>query len=56
MSLAWDEIMSKCPTMKKLIEDKITEEISKKDAEISALTARVDELKAQISGGGGQEE
>jgi len=41
MSMAWDEIMSKCPTMKKLIEDKIA-------AEIALLQQRIAELEAQI--------
>lgn len=33
----WEEIMQKCPTMKQLVENKINEEISKKDIEILAL-------------------
>jgi hypothetical protein len=48
MGLAWDEIMAKSPTMKKLIEDKIAEEIEPVKAENAALKVRVDELEAQI--------
>lgn len=40
--LAWDEIMSKCPTMKKLIEDKISEEVA-------PLQQRIAELETQIN-------
>lgn len=42
--LAWEEIMSKCPTMKKIVEDKIAEEVTKKDEEIAELKAQVNEL------------
>ncbi len=44
MSMAWEEIMKKCPTMKELVEQKIVEEVAKKQAEIDGLKAQVDEL------------
>ena len=39
MSTTWDEIMAKSPTMKALVEAKITEEVGKKQVEIDALRA-----------------
>lgn len=38
----WETIMSKSPTMKQLIEDKIAEEIGKKQTEIDDLKAKLE--------------
>lgn len=38
----WETIMSKSPTMKQLIEDKIAEEIGKKQTEIEDLKAKLE--------------
>ncbi len=39
MAGTWDEIMSKSPIMKALVEAKIAEEVGKKQTEIDALNA-----------------
>jgi hypothetical protein len=46
--LAWEEIMSKAPTMKKLVEDKINEEVAKKQVEIDQLKADKQALQDQL--------
>jgi len=46
--LAWEEIMQKAPTMKRLVEDKITEEVAKKQAEIDALKQENQNLRDQL--------
>lgn len=46
---AWEEIMSKCPFMKELIENKIAEEISKVKQGNESLNARIDEIESQVS-------
>lgn len=46
--LAWEQIMSNAPAMKKLIEDKIAAEIEPIKQENAKLKARVEELEAQI--------
>lgn len=46
--LAWDEIMDKCPTMKKLIEDKIASEIDPVKQENAELRDAVVELTKQL--------
>ena len=55
--ILFDEIMQNCPYLRDLIQDKITEEIGKKDVEILALTevltATQDELalaKERVTG------
>lgn len=35
--MLWDEIMQNCPTMKGIVEQKIAEEVGKKDIEIQQL-------------------
>lgn len=45
----WDEIMQKSPVMKQLIENKIAEEVGKKQVEIDALRADNDSLQTQIA-------
>jgi len=49
---AWDKIMDGCPAMKQLIEDKINEEVGKKDIEIQQLNGTIDMLTLQILEGG----
>lgn len=53
--LTWELIMENSPTMRGIIEDKITEEVTKKDIEIqelrdqnSALQDEIDTLALQI--------
>lgn len=41
-------IMSNCPFLKSLIQDKIVEEIATKDVEISALAEENDKLKVRL--------
>lgn len=48
--LAWEEIMSKSPTMKKLIEDKIAAEIEPLKQENAALRTELEELKTLVQG------
>ena len=45
----WDEIMQKSPVMKQLVENKIAEEVGKKQVEIDALRADNDSLQTQIA-------
>ncbi len=35
--MLWDEIMQNCPIMKEIVEQKINEEVGKKDIEIQQL-------------------
>ena len=46
--LAWEEIMQNAPTMKQLFEQKITEEVSKKQVEIDTLKLDKDNLQSQV--------
>ncbi len=46
--LAWEEIMSKAPTMKRLVENKIAYEIAQKQAEIDALKQENQNLRDQL--------
>ena len=49
MENIWDEVMNKLPNMKQLIENKIAEEVGKKQVEIDALRADNDSLQTQIA-------
>ena len=49
MENIWDEVMNKLPNMKQLIENKIAEEVGKKQVEIDALRADNDSLQKQIA-------
>lgn len=48
MALAWEEIMQKAPTMKRLVEDKIAYEMAQKQAEIDALKQENQSLQDQV--------
>ncbi len=44
--LVWEEIMQKSPTMKKIVEDKIAEEVAKKQMEIDELKTKLAQAEA----------
>ena len=46
--LTWEEIMQNAPTMKGLVEQKIAEEVAKKQVEIDELKTEKDLLQSQI--------
>lgn len=46
--LAWEEIMQNAPTMKKIVEDKVVEEVAKKQVEIDQLKQENANLQTQV--------
>lgn len=46
--LVWDTIMENSTTMKQLVENKISEEVAKKQTEIDQLNTDKDNLQSQI--------